>query len=178
MRALCKFQMWNYTNKQKNIPWVFHSGHSVLPPGGPCAFRPVCTVSRSADRQWHSTCSPSPPRAPDTGALWGGSPAWARWAGGRWTASCWGASPWGTPHSTTPRTSRTSWRHPAAGPARRTGTGPVREAFLGWTWRRWQGPAPTGCSLPHWESWARCGARAAAVVGGAQLKMRLAELDQ
>ena len=158
------------------LPWVFHSGRSVPPPGGLCAFQPVCTVSRWAGHQWHSTCSPSPRRAPGTGALWGGSPAWARWAGGLWTASCWGESPGGTPRSTTPHMSRKSWRRPAAGPARRTGTGPAREAYLGWTWRRWRGPAPIGCSLPRRESWARCGAWAAAGGEAALLKMRPAEL--
>lgn len=146
----------------RKLPWVFRSGRSVLPPGGLCAGRPACTESRWAGRRWRSTCWPSPRRAPDTGAPGGASRAWARWAGGPWRASCWGASPGGTPRSTTPRTSRTSWRRPAAGPARRTGTAPAREASPGWTWRRWRGPAPGGCCSPRRGSWARCEGPAAA----------------
>lgn len=127
---------WCKTSQHLCLPWVFHSGRSVLSPGGPCAVRPICTASRSADRLWRSTCWPSLPRARGTAALWGVSPAWARSGGVRWTASCLGEWPWGTPRSTTPRRSRTFLPRPEEGPARRTGTGPVRVAYLGWTWRR------------------------------------------
>lgn len=158
------------------LPWVFHSGRSVLSPGGPCAVRPICTASRSAGRLWRSTCWPSPPHARGTAALWGASPAWARSGGVRWTASCLGEWPWGTPRSTTPRRSRMFLPRPEEGPAHRTGTGPVRVAYLGWTWRRWQVLMPVDYSLLHRESWARCGAMAE--VEAVRPKMRPVALDQ